>query len=970
MWAVVSVILLLVHASLGVDHIYHVKEDQDPGTFVGDIAADTQTMGIVPFQEKSLIWFSTLQQDAITSSQLFNVSKSGKLYTAKTLDAEALCKYNTECFQMVDVAVRNKESFVKILEIKIIIEDVNDNQPEFPQKQIHLQFSESDGKGTSKFIPNAIDKDVGVLNSKISYHLKKNLNDPFILSVTKKIDGTDSLELILQDKLDREVNEHYKEQIVARDEGFPMKQGFLEINISVTDVNDNLPVFSRNVYNISVNNGLDQLRPILTLTATDRDSGNNGKITYSFNSKTSALAKSFFRLDKDTGDIYIIKDTSSGTKNMFKLVVKATDGGNPPSSSTATVFVHLNNNQNNAPLIDLNFISKSAENKVAISEGVKVGSFIAFMKITDNDIGENGNVNCVLNNDRFQLKSLGRKKYKVVIMKQIDKEKSNYIDLVVSCEDNGSPPLKTVRKFSVQVLDVNDVQPHFTKDSFKFLTYENEEPNFPVGYINATDPDLGRGGQLTYSLIGHNKGILLPFEISDFGFISTTEALDREQQEVFKFKVLVKDNGVPSLNSTASVVVEVMDKNDNAPYFTFPSVNLFSLDVHYHPQSKSDITTLRASDRDSHVNSFLRYEIFGGNEKQLFKVNPYTGVLSFSRTVYQNDAGSYNLVLAVKDNGTPVLSATTTLSLTLTVSNTTARMYTAEDTESDNRIHINLMIIIVVAAVIVSVAIVVSVTVCIVRRNHNRDILYSDGLDQSSKFIGERGESEYMCQQMTPQNDGQVIMVTHPGIHTATVLRTDNTWKSSSLRRQQQHQQHQHHPQHPDLNQGTYQMCYQDSAVTSSGGGGGGGGKKEKHLNDSSSLSCRSDDCISSINSQGGNPELYETLAGIKACQPEQLKGRCGELISSPHATLKNPKDIKTRCFYQPNVTQNAPPSNDVIDLKSLRVSSNASPSQPWNLPMRNSFTSYAKPLPGKPLPAVPKKEFYLKKNGNNVLSS
>ncbi|XP_036365111.1 protocadherin beta-15 isoform X2 [Octopus sinensis] len=931
---------LLVDRSFGIDHIYHIEEEQIPGTFVGNIAVDTQTLGIVPFQEKNLIWFSTLQQDATTSSQLFNVSESGKLYTAKRLDAEALCKYNTECFQMVDVAVRNKESFVKILEIKIIIEDVNDNQPEFPEKQINLQFSETDGRGTAKFIPNAIDKDVGVLNSKISYHLKKNLNDPFILSVSKKVDGTDSLELILQEKLNRETNEHYKEQIIARDEGFPTKQGFLEISISVTDVNDNLPIFSQNLYNVSVNNGFDRSRPIITLSATDLDSGDNGKISYLFSSKTSALTRTFFRLDKETGDIYIIKDTTSGSKNMYKLYVKATDGGNPPSSSTAVVLVYINNNQNNAPVIDLNFISKSAENKVAISEGVKIGSFIAFMKITDNDIGENGNVSCDLNNNGFQLKSLGLKKYKVVVMKQIDKEKSNHVDLVVTCEDHGSPPLKTVREFSIQVLDVNDVQPHFTKDTFKFLTYENEEPNFPVGYINATDPDLGLGGQLTYSLIGHSKGLLLPFEISDFGFISTTQPLDREQQEVFNFKVLVKDNGIPSLNSTAVVVVEVMDKNDNTPYFTFPSVNPFNLDVHYHPQSKSDITTLRASDRDSHVNSFLRYEIFGGNNKQLFKVNPYTGVLSFSRTVYQNDAGAYNLELAVKDSGTPVLSATTTLFLTLTVSNTTARMYISEDTESDNRIHINLMIIIVVAAVIVSVAIVVSVTVCIVRRNHNRDILYTDGIDQSSKFIGDRGESEYMCQQMTPQNDGQVIMVTHPGIHPATVLRrdphSDNTWKSSSLR----HQQQQHHQQqHPEISQGTYQMCFQDTAVTS------GAGKKEKHLNESSTISSRSDDCGPSINSEGGNNGLYETLAGVKTSQPEQLKVLGSEAILPQ--TLSNLKDTSTRCFYQPNVTQNAP-SNDVIDLKSLRITS-ASPSQPWNLPMRNSFTSYAKPLPAVP---------------------
>ncbi|GAB1604325.1 protocadherin beta-15-like isoform X1 [Argonauta hians] len=750
--------LLLNAMTSGFDLSYRVKEDQNVGIYVGDLATDTNLLDKIAVKDRTSIWFSQLHQKRSDSnSHLFNISKSGEIYTAQTLDAESLCKYNTVCFKMVDIAVQNQLAFIKILEMKIIIEDVNDNYPEFPTREIVLQFSEADKKGTSKPVPNAIDRDVDVLNSQIKYRLKKQGNEPFMLSIVKKVDGSAKLGIVLEQGVDRETKDNYILQIIAEDQGMPPKSSFLNVKISIEDENDNSPVFDQNIYNVSINNNYQRNLPILHLTANDLDIGNNGNVSYRFGSKTSKNDQIYFKIIEATGEIFLQKNFLQRTKKVYKLFVEATDGGHPPLSSTAIVLVHVVNQQNNAPVIDMNFISRSKENNAMVSEAIKVGGFIAFVKVTDEDVGKNSEVSCDLQHEKLQLRSLGKNKYKIVVKNLINRETESYIESTIFCEDNGSPPMKTERKFSIQVEDVNDIQPQFTKSTFKFLTYENESPNFPVGFVNATDSDLGPGGQLSFYLF-NERGIILPFKISGFGFISATQTLDRERQNVYNFKVLVKDNGTPSLNNTANVIIEVMDKNDNPPYFTFPSANPFNLDVHYHPQSKSGITTLRASDRDSHVNSFLRYEIFGGNDKQLFKVNPYTGVLSFSRTVYQNDAGSYNLVLAVKDNGTPVLSATTTLSLSLTVSNTTARMYTAEDTESDNRIHINLMIIIVVAAVIVSVAIVVSIIVCIIHKKNQKENHYGATQD----YVGERRPSRYVCEQDSPKYDVPVAILSDP----------------------------------------------------------------------------------------------------------------------------------------------------------------------------------------------------------------
>ncbi|GAB1604331.1 protocadherin gamma-B6-like [Argonauta hians] len=763
----IFLLVFILKFSQTVDITYSVQENQAAGTYIGDIAIDSHLGNTVPSQDHSLLRFRQFS----SKSDLFNVSETGKFYTSLRLDAESLCKYKTECFRIVDVAVSHKESFIKILEIKVIIEDANDNQPKFPEKQVEIMFSERDSVGSWMAIPNAMDNDVSIQSSQITYHLKKTKQEPFSLSVFRNLDGSAKIGVVLQEKLDREIKDSYQLQVIAKDGGHPPREGVLNIQITVRDENDNSPIFSQSIYNVSIKNGYRKSIPVVTLSANDADSGKNGEIIYQFSTKTSENAKSYFKLNETSGEIWQQQKFPSGSKKLYKLYVKAKDKGNPSLSSVALVLVNVNSGENNPPEIDVNFITKSAAHLATISEGVKVGSFIAYVKVKDSDIGPNGEVSCFLHHDKLQLQSLGRNKYKVIVKEIIDRESKSYINFTVSCEDKGFPPLKTEKRFFIQVMDVNDVQPEFIKSLFKFQTYENEEENFPVGFINASDPDLGSGGELKYSLLNNDKNIL-PFKISNLGFISTISTLDHEKQDVYKFKVLVQDKGIPSLSDTANVIVEVMDKNDNAPYFTFPSVNPFSLDVHYHPQSKSDITTLRASDRDSHVNSFLRYDIYEGNDKQLFKVNPYTGVLSFSRTVYQNDAGSYNLVLAVKDNGTPVLSATTTLSLTLTVSNTTARMYTAEDTESDNRIHINLMIIIVVAAVIVSVAIVVSVIVCVVHKKHQRDAQYAT----NNEFVSEQRQTGYVCELMSPKYDIPVAMVTDAESNRtpkATLMRRD-----------------------------------------------------------------------------------------------------------------------------------------------------------------------------------------------------
>lgn len=739
-------LLSVLHINHAVDLTYYLEEGNSPGTVVGDIAADTHLPEQVPLQDRKLIRYSLLQQSLVEGMQLFRVSKTtGKLYTAQIVDAETLCRPNSECSQILKVAVRRNEAFMKILKIKVVFQDVNDHQPEFPVKEVKIKFSEDDSKGVRRSIPNAIDKDVGPLNSQITYELKKNLDDPFMLSVSKSLDGTSDLSINLEKRLDREVRDSYMVQVIAKDGGSPLQQSVLDVHISVTDVNDNPPVFSQNVYNVSIKNEHDVVTPVAILYARDLDSDENGRITYQFSSKTSDVAQSYFKVNKVTGEVFLQKRIPNQQKLKYKLYVKATDGGSPPLSSIAMVLVNVINQQNNAPTIDVNFVSGSNRKKATISEDIKVGSFIAYVVITDHDAGPNGDVSCDLYHEKFQLQSLGTKEYKVVVKNSLDRETADHHDLTIRCQDKGSPPLHSDTRFSIEIMDVNDVRPQLFKDTYKFWVYENENPKTRVGSINATDPDLGPGGKLTYSLLT-NKRNFLPFQISDNGIISTVMSLDHEFQDVYKFQVLVNDNGIPGLNSTVNVSVEVRDENDNAPYFTFPSVNPFTFDVEYYPHHSNNITVLKAFDGDSRENAFLKYEIVTGNDKQLFNINHYTGLLSFTREISVQDSGMYELEFSVKDSGTPSLSATTAMVLMLTVSNKTTEVLNTVHPQPADKIHLYLMIVLVLVAVTLSVPLTAGVSICIIRCKQRKTAAQRAALSASCKCVNEH--SHYVCPSM------------------------------------------------------------------------------------------------------------------------------------------------------------------------------------------------------------------------------
>ncbi|XP_036365151.1 protocadherin-11 X-linked-like [Octopus sinensis] len=356
-------VLLMVNNCWCVDHTYHVKENNDIHSFIGDIVTDTHLLDTVPsLDDNSKLTFNVVQGSTDGAAPLFNVTQGGHLYTAAILDAEILCQYNVECFRILEITVQHGYSVIKILKLKVIIEDVNDNSPKFPKKEFHLKFEENDLIGKKYIIPNAIDNDVSIQNSRITYGIE-DLNTPFKLIVSKYLDGSDLLQLNLENVLDRETKSNYEIQLNARDNGSPQKKGVLRIKILVKDINDNKPLFSQKNYNVTVNDTHQLNKPIAKLSATDLDEGENGLISYFFNAITSKYTEQFFRLDEVTGYLFLKKEFQFG--RIYKLYVEARDNGNPPMSSAAIVLVNGVTHLNNPPNIDFKFLLSQLEKQLS-----------------------------------------------------------------------------------------------------------------------------------------------------------------------------------------------------------------------------------------------------------------------------------------------------------------------------------------------------------------------------------------------------------------------------------------------------------------------------------------------------------------------------------------------------------------------------------------------------------------------------
>ncbi len=218
---------------------YSVPEEMQVGSPVGNIARD---LGLD-------IRTLTNRRFRIVSGpnhSLFQLNQNnGVLYIGKTMDREELCDQTKVCLINLKIVV---ESPLEIHYVGVEITDVNDHSPTFPESEQRLEIAENTPPGTRFQIHAARDPDVGKQSVR-SY--KPNQNDFFDIEIRDSEEEKIPF-LVLKKPLDREQKSEHSFVLTALDGGSPPKSGSLNLTVTVLDVNDNRPVFSKDTYSVSI----------------------------------------------------------------------------------------------------------------------------------------------------------------------------------------------------------------------------------------------------------------------------------------------------------------------------------------------------------------------------------------------------------------------------------------------------------------------------------------------------------------------------------------------------------------------------------------------------------------------------------------------------------------------------------------------------------------------------------------------
>ncbi|XP_059919719.1 protocadherin gamma-A11-like [Gadus macrocephalus] len=631
---------------------YSIFEEIKEGTAVGNIAKD---LGL----DRNILKQRRFRIVSSATEPLFLVNQNdGILYVNQSIDREKICDRVSVCLINLKSVLENP---LEIHYVAVEVLDVNDHSPLFPEEKKTIEISESSLPGARFQLHAAWDPDGGIHSVQ---HYMLSANNHFRLEVKDRGKEGKVPILYLQSPLDREKSSFHNLLLTATDGGKPARTGTVEIHIDVLDVNDNMPVFTKEEYSASLNENSPIGTTVLQVNATDLDDGLNGEVIYSFGNVKNKV-REVFAVDQMTGEITVKGSMDYEIEDSYEIDIQASDRGAVPFRTDKSVSIQVVDQNDNAPEIDVTSLSNT------ISEDSRPGTTVALISIMDLDSGINGKVTSLVSGDvPFTLApSIQDNMYAVVTKSPLDREKQPFYDLTIVAKDAGNPPLSSELTLTIAVSDVNDNKPEFSRNLYTFYLNENNAQGTSLFSVTATDRDEGENAVITYHIIrddSTDSKIKPILNINpENGDIQALQSFDFEKLKMFKFLVLASDGGIPKMNSNVTVNVFILDQNDNAPVILYPLSSNGSAEGVEETASNMKaghlVTKVRAYDADVGYNGWLLFSFELVTDHSLFGLDRYTGRIRTLRSFTETDEAQHKLVILVKDNGNVSLSATATV---------------------------------------------------------------------------------------------------------------------------------------------------------------------------------------------------------------------------------------------------------------------------------------------------------------------
>ncbi|XP_069123365.1 cadherin-23-like [Argopecten irradians] len=562
----------------------------------------------------------------LKGSSLFAIDpQNGTVYTNGSpgdLDRETRDTY------YLTVVVTDGGGKRAVVSLTVTLSDVNDNRPKFIYTTVEMSINEN----TTTFTPNiaikANDNDEpGTNNSMVRYRL--DIPDPNLQSNFTINDTTG--ELIATEPLDYENLTYPSENgqirliVIAYDLGTPSLESNITVIINAHDENDNTPKFLNDDYNASIPENSKQGHPVKNVSAEDDDATSPNNVTRYYIEKGGSDK---FRIDAIKGIITVDLNArfDRETQDLYILTVIAADIGTPPLTGTVNVSVIITDVNDEKP----NF--GESQYTRGVKENITVGTIIKTYNATDVDKDSNleyiilgikatdidgDSVNRSLIENMFDVVSDNGS---VFVSSELDRETASQVDITLLVNDTmcaENCPQNDTTTLTITVEDVNDVAPQFSQDVYEVAIPESYAIGRVVITLTATDVDITGDGPF-YTVVSDPYS---SFTIKEkrTGTITTTRNLDRETHPVHNITVSASD-GVN--NSTAIVIINVTDVNDNAPQF-LPFDSTVNITEGNYTDNSMWVARVNATDADEGENATVKYRLPPNHNN--FWINESTG---------------------------------------------------------------------------------------------------------------------------------------------------------------------------------------------------------------------------------------------------------------------------------------------------------------------------------------------------------
>ncbi|KAL8194366.1 UNVERIFIED_CONTAM: hypothetical protein K2H54_016297 [Gekko kuhli] len=421
-------------------NVYKVKllENSPLGSFVTKVEAADRDFGSNAEINYS---FSQVPENV---QRVFKLNEhTGELTVAENIDYEINQNY------AVNIKAMDGGGLSAYCKVIVEIEDRNDNAPEVTVTSITRPLPEDSPLDTVVALFRVMDRDSGD-NGRTACTTEPNF--PFMLIASMN----NYYQLVTQQPLDREKVSEYNITIIATDWGSPRLTSMRIINIQISDVNDNSPVFEKSFYNMQLGENNIPGLMIGLIQAKDLDMEKNAKVTYSVlpGKVSDQPVSSYVSINSETGNLYAIQSLDYEQVKDFQVNVRAVDSGSPPLSSQVIVQVLIIDENDNAPFILYPLQNGTSPSNDLVPRGAEAGYLVTKVVAVDRDSGQNSWLSYeLLKATEPGLFSVGPQNGEVKTMRPINKRDTIKQKLIIGVRDNGHPPQSTSATLSILLVD-------------------------------------------------------------------------------------------------------------------------------------------------------------------------------------------------------------------------------------------------------------------------------------------------------------------------------------------------------------------------------------------------------------------------------------------------------------------------------------------------------------------------------------